>query len=257
MLAIVSRLVSHKGLDLVRQIAEELVSNNDLQLVVLGKGAQEYEDFFRYLEGKYPDKVRALMLYDRDLSKKIYHANNASYMSPGGEEIKGLTAFKENRGLFYGEVAQYLRALNAEMDTDFGVLPVPKYDHAQEFYRTWTHGIGSTISVPSSISKPDVMAGIIETFCILSHQKLTPAYHDNMLTKRNVRDAESSEMLDIIFSNIIYDYGISFCNDLNFIPAKYFVEHPTAKLASWYASNETKLFDNYYKVYEHVLDLYG
>ena len=152
-----------------------------------------------------------------ELSRAIYHNNNASFMSPPGEEIKGLTAFKEGRGLFYGEVAQYLSALNREMtEGNYGVLPVPKYDKAQEFYRTWTHDSGSAFSVTSAIPEKDaeVIGQIMSAYAILSHQKLKPAYYDTMLKSRGVQDAESAEILDLIFQNRIYDLAFYF--DLGF-----------------------------------------
>lgn len=147
-----------------------------------------------------------------DLAKSIYHNNNATYMSPPGQENLGLAAFKGNRGMFYGEVAQYLRVLNADMDGDYGVLPVPKYDESQEFYRTWTHDSGSCLSVISSIpeDKAETVGAIIEAYAILSAQKVQPAYYDIMLTSRNVRDPESAEMLDIIFQNRVYDMAFYF-----------------------------------------------
>ncbi len=152
-----------------------------------------------------------------ELSRAIYHNNNATYMSPGGQETKGLTAFKEGRGLFYGEVAQYLSALNREMvDGNYGVLPVPKYDKAQEFYRTWTHDSGSAFSVTSAVPEKDaeVIGQIVTAYAILSHQKLKPAYYDTMLKSRGVQDAESAEMLDLIFQNRVYDLAFYF--DLGF-----------------------------------------
>lgn len=152
-----------------------------------------------------------------ELSRAIYHNNNASFMSPPGEEAKGLTAFKEGRGLFYGEVAQYLSALNREMtEGNYGVLPVPKYDKAQEFYRTWTHDSGSAFSVTSAIPEKDaeVIGQIMSAYAILSHQKLKPAYYDTMLKSRGVQDAESAEILDLIFQNRVYDLAFYF--DLGF-----------------------------------------
>lgn len=152
-----------------------------------------------------------------DLSRAIYHNNNASFMSPPGEEAKGYTAFKDGRGLFFGEVAQNITALNREMTEGvYGVLPVPKYDKAQEFYRTWTHDSGSAFSVTSAIPEKDaeVIGQIMSAYAILSHQKLKPAYYDTMLKSRGVQDAESAEILDLIFQNRVYDLAFYF--DLGF-----------------------------------------
>ena len=181
----------------------------------------------RYINNTGTDGEITLFLTDKaqmekaldvlELSQAIYHNNNASFMSPPGEEGKGQTAFKENRGLFYGEVAQYLSALNREMtEGNYGVLPVPKYDKAQEFYRTWTHDSGSAFSVTSAIPEKDteVIGQIMSAYAILSHQKLKPAYYDTMLKSRGVQDAESAEILDLIFQNRIYDLAFYF--DLGF-----------------------------------------
>lgn len=100
LIAIVSRLASHKGLDLVEKIMESVVYENDVQLVVLGKGEEEYENYFRYLDSKYHDKVRALMVYDRDLSKKIYSACDI-FVMPSKSEPCGLAQMIASR---YGAV---------------------------------------------------------------------------------------------------------------------------------------------------------
>ena len=100
MIAIISRLATHKGLDLVRDMAYQLVGERDVQFVVLGKGEQQYEDFFVGLEKAYPDKVRALMLYDRDLSKKIYAAADI-FVMPSKSEPCGLSQMIASR---YGAI---------------------------------------------------------------------------------------------------------------------------------------------------------
>ncbi len=153
-----------------------------------------------------------------ELSQAIYHNNNASFMSPPGQEALGVTAFKENRGLFFGEVVAHLPSLNQGMDAEFGILPVPKYDKAQEFYRTWTHGSGSAFAVTSAIPEKDkdTIGGLLTALAIMSHQYLKPAYYDITLTSRNIHDAESAEMMDLIFANRVYDLAFYFDQQLGF-----------------------------------------
>ena len=100
MLAVVSRLVTHKGLDLIREMMYGMVQNHDLQLVVLGKGEVQYEDYFRWLEAQFPDKVRALITYDRDLSKRVYAASDI-FLMPSRSEPCGLSQMIASR---YGSI---------------------------------------------------------------------------------------------------------------------------------------------------------
>jgi len=100
MISIISRLASHKGLDIVSQMIYRFVGGKDIQLVVLGKGEAEYENFFRGLQEAYPDKVRALITYDRDLSKRIYAASDI-FMMPSKSEPCGLSQMIASR---YGAI---------------------------------------------------------------------------------------------------------------------------------------------------------
>ena len=88
MVALITRLATHKGLDLVAEVAASLL-REDIQLVVLGKGEEKYEKFFLELESRFPDKMKALIQYDRDLSKRIYAAADV-FMMPSKSEPCGL-----------------------------------------------------------------------------------------------------------------------------------------------------------------------
>lgn len=79
MIGIVSRLTPQKGMDLIRDIAEELLKR-EVQLVVLGTGFTEYEEYFRYLHGKYPEKVSANIYFDDTLARRIYAASDMFLM---------------------------------------------------------------------------------------------------------------------------------------------------------------------------------
>ncbi len=99
-IAMVTRLATHKGLDLVKHVMEEIVANNNVQLLVLGTGEAMYEDYFRYLAGKYPDKVAIKLEYNKALSKKFY-AGADMFLMPSKSEPCGLAQMIASR---YGTV---------------------------------------------------------------------------------------------------------------------------------------------------------
>lgn len=100
MLSLITRLASHKGLDIVSECIWDIVANNDVQLVILGKGEAKYEKLFCDLEAAFPEKVRALITYDRDLSKRIYAATDI-FLMPSKSEPCGLSQMIASR---YGAI---------------------------------------------------------------------------------------------------------------------------------------------------------
>ena len=89
-IAIISRLVAHKGLDLITRAMENIVRNCEVQLVVLGKGDRKYEDYFIWLQNQYNGKVSAMITYNKDLSRKVY-AGADMFLMPSKAEPCGLS----------------------------------------------------------------------------------------------------------------------------------------------------------------------
>ena len=87
---IVSRLVSHKGLDLIKAIFDEFLANNDVQVVVLGSGDWQYENYFRELSNRFPEKVAVRIGFVPSLAKKIY-AGADLFLMPSKSEPCGLS----------------------------------------------------------------------------------------------------------------------------------------------------------------------
>ncbi len=90
MVGIVSRLTDQKGFDLIAYVMEEMLSQDALQVVVLGTGEDRYENMFRYFNEKYQGKMSANIYYSEDLSHKIYAASDA-FLMPSLFEPCGLS----------------------------------------------------------------------------------------------------------------------------------------------------------------------
>ena len=88
LVAMVTRLTEGKGVDLVLRVLEEFLQDN-VQFVLLGTGDKCYEDAFSEICGRYPEKARALIKFDRELSKRIY-ASADIFLMPSKTEPCGL-----------------------------------------------------------------------------------------------------------------------------------------------------------------------
>ena len=88
-IGMVSRLVDHKGLDLVVRVFHEIM-DLPVQLVVLGTGDKKYEEFFRWAAETYPGRVSATLAYSEALSSSIY-AGADLFLMPSKSEPCGLS----------------------------------------------------------------------------------------------------------------------------------------------------------------------
>lgn len=118
MIGVITRLVPHKGMDLVKEKIEELLTKN-VQVVILGKGESVYEWAFANAEHNYPHKMKAIIGYNLDLSRKIYAASDL-FLMPSQSEPCGLSQMIASR---YGSVP-IVRETGGLFDSikDFGCL---------------------------------------------------------------------------------------------------------------------------------------
>jgi starch synthase len=110
LVVMITRLTEGKGIDLVLHIIEELLSEN-IQFAVLGTGEYKYEEAFLSLEKRYKN-FRAIIKFDRTLSKKLYAAADI-FIMPSKSEPCGLAQMIASS---YGTVP-IVRAVGGLYDT--------------------------------------------------------------------------------------------------------------------------------------------
>ena len=99
LVAMITRLVSHKGLELVEWVADNLATMG-IQLAVIGTGDKHYEDMFKFLTYVHPDTVSAKIMFDPSLATKLY-AGSDFFLMPSKSEPCGLSQMIAMR---YGSV---------------------------------------------------------------------------------------------------------------------------------------------------------
>ncbi len=126
--------------------------------------------------------------------------------SMGHVEV-GEKTFAEGRCLFLMGTMNNVVAMR-EMDTDFGILPIPKADEAQsEYYSYANTWAASCAAIPVTAADTEKSSILMEELAYQARQFYTPAYYDVTLKTKVSRDEESSAMLDLIYERRTADLG--------------------------------------------------
>ena len=210
--------------------------------IVFNMNSQKFSDVI--------DKIRHLM----DDGDAVFNGYNTSkWKTPSDEWGYAAKLFTEDRALFMCEVVDITRRYRY-MESDFGILPFPKYDESQDKYYSLVSGDVIVVGVPSSMSGEDagMIGSLIEDMAYEGRNYILPAYYDITLLRKNTRDEESAAMLDIIFRQRKYavDMTYNFNTMLNKVYTM--VNQNKNECASLYEKNAekvqtaiTKLLDKY------------
>lgn len=172
---------------------------------------KDTDDMFQFTYGTERDINVTQKIYD--LMQENWFFNHHQYKDTSDEFYRIL--FETGHGLFYWMRLDDVTAMR-ESDADFGILPTPKYDEAQEKYWSvlspYTTGILS-IPVSTAGDQLEEVGLILEAMAAYSHYTLIPAYVDESLKTKYSRDEQSAGMMDIIIENrlidpmMVYNFG--------------------------------------------------
>lgn len=119
--------------------------------------------------------------------------------------------FKEDRAIFaqtyMGDVKNNLRA----MESDYIILPFPKYDEEQDTYRNLVNGWSSCFMAIPDNTDVDEVGFFAEALCYDAYVNVRPAVYDNLLKTKLARDERSTNMIDVIYAGLYIDFG-AICN---------------------------------------------
>ena len=102
-----------------------------------------------------------------------------------------------------GSVQQF-----ADMESEFGIVPFPKYDSNQKEFKTMYQFQCNLFALPSVVEDLDRTGRIIEDMNYYSSLITVPTWFDTLLARRYTRDEESRKYLYILRDNCVYDVGM-------------------------------------------------
>ncbi|MCR5262994.1 MAG: hypothetical protein K6D94_03900 [Clostridiales bacterium] len=127
-----------------------------------------------------------------------------------GDNNSMATALIEGRFLFYNEcLGAY--AQFRDMEDDFGILPQPKYDEAQERYCAYiSNGWNTTYVIPITNTDGDTTGIIMETMSALATDTIRHTLYDVLFNVKYARDEQTARMVDYCVNSKVYDWSTDF-----------------------------------------------
>jgi len=129
----------------------------------------------------------------------------------GNEEYSavGTTMFTDDRLLFFPNIFEqssneYVR----NMESDFYIIPLPKYSNEQEDYRVNQYDGVPIYGVPTTVNTDNIpmIASVLEAMCSMTSDIVMPAYYDVALKNKYSRDQTTAQMIDLIHDSITADF---------------------------------------------------
>jgi len=180
-----------------------------LALLISGGGslAEKNSDDIPYMSFNSERNIavfeKAMSLYNPEYTVNMQNmpAGSAPYTKYGQE------GFGEDKILFMWTRMRVVEKYRG-MESNFGIVPMPKYDEGQERYYSLVNPYtGALLGVPKTAEDLERVSIILEAMAAEARYTIQPAYYDVVLQRKYVRDEESGEMLDIIFNSRVYDIG--------------------------------------------------
>ena len=101
------------------------------------------------------------------------------------------------------------------MDDDYGVLPMPKFNENQKEYYSMPIEIFQTYAVPRTATQPEKATAVLEALCAETWRKVIPTYSELVLKGKYLNDPQSRTMFDNIITNVKIDAGIMYYIRIN------------------------------------------
>lgn len=130
---------------------------------------------------------------------------NLVYLESAAKRTETVQYFTQRESLFCMSTLGRM-PITRDMEDDMGILPLPKYDEEQENYRSrvidgWLH------VVPATVSDTEYVSIIMEALACESYKNVFPAYYDNFVSHKILRDEESIAMMNLIKDTRVLDMG--------------------------------------------------
>lgn len=180
----------------------------------------------------------------------LCYQNNRSFTRNVDKEADIARMFANGQSLFYAGFLSDAMLYFRDMNDDFGLLPFPKYDEAQEHYYTSVSGGTGMLGIPLTVSDPDFTGLITEALAIESYNSVRPAIYETVMEDKLLRDEESVEMYETLLDGIKVEFAVIYHSSNSDIPFTLWnlTQSKSTDLASYINSRSPNALNAYQKI---------
>ena len=145
---------------------------------------------------------------------KLFHQNEACYVGAQNDVRK---MFIDGNALFHSEWLYYAQTQIASQVETYGLVPTPKQNEAQENYSTWIQSGMHIYCIPVDVLDVERASILTEAFAAETYKTLLPQYYEVVLKARYFKDEASSQMMDIMYDSVSFDFARIFNGQLGIL----------------------------------------
>ncbi len=145
-----------------------------------------------------------------DRYEKIYEAvigRQAYYVKEESNSASSFEMFAAGHALFYDTTLGKIKSFLTDMTDDYGIVPVPKYDANQKEYQSFVNGASGFVMIVNTEKDTEYVGTILEAMARYNYENVSTKMFEIVTKLQNVRDQDSSEMVDYIIRNRVYDFA--------------------------------------------------
>ena len=149
-------------------------------------------------------------------------------------------------------------AVLRNMQDDYGIIPMPKYDEKQKDYRSMPFEIFQTFAIPVTCADPAPVTAVLELMSAENWRKTIPIYSEVALKGKYLSDMDSRRMFDLITENVFVEAGLMYYVNLGDLPAnvmRYPIERHDKDSCASNLTSKKRMVNFYIKALNERLNL--
>lgn len=152
---------------------------------------------------------KALSIIDR--FNTIYYSSDDGYFNKSGASG---SLYAQGNSLFYNITGQILSQSLRSSDMNYSILPAPKYDEAQEKYRTAVAFTHTMYCIPIDAKNTAKSGAVLECMASEAYRNVTPALFETAFKYQYSNSQLDADMFEIVRDNVVFDICRPFFDSL-------------------------------------------